>query len=107
MSDAAINNIPGTLNITLKRSDDFSTVFDFSTSAVGVTATSEIVSMVTGATVATVTTTVVSATDGTIQITIPPSRSSSLALGTYQWRHLWDYPGDSQRTMLSGILEVV
>lgn len=104
---STIYSTPGSLNIVMRRGDDFSTSFDFSTTASGVTASSTIVSAVTGATVSQIATSVIDAGAGQIRISMTPTQSAALATGTYRWQHTWDYDGDSQKTMLIGFVEVV
>ena len=104
---ATLTNVPGVLNITLKQADDFSTVLDFSAAASGVTARTDIVSLVSGATVAQFGTTVFNAADGLVRISLTPAELPALVSGTYRWEHIWDYGADGKRTMLNGYLEVV
>jgi hypothetical protein len=107
MTTPSVANDPGTLNITLKKSSDFSAAIDFDITAVGVTPSSSILSFVTGETVASFSTTVTDAAAGQITISMLPTTSAALSTGTYRWQHVWDYVGPSQKTMLTGFVEVV
>jgi hypothetical protein len=107
MTTTSVANDPGTLNITLKKSSDFSAAIDFDITAVGVTATSNILSFVTGESVGSFATTVTDAAAGQITISMLPTSSASLSVGTYKWQHVWDYVGPSQKTMLTGFVEVI
>lgn len=107
MTLPSVANEPGLLNFTIRKSSDFSTSLDFNISAAGVTPTSSIVSFVTGTQVSSFATTVSDADAGRITISMLPSSSESLAVGTYRWQHVWDYPGPSQKIMLTGFVEVV
>ena len=107
MTLPSVANDPGTLNITLKKSSDFSAVIDFDTSASGVTVTSSILSFVTGEPVGSFATTVMDAAAGKITISMLPAASAAMGSGTYKWQHVWDYAGPSQKVMLTGLVEVV
>jgi hypothetical protein len=106
MTAPSVANDPGTLNITLKKSSDFSAAIDFDVSASGVTVTSNIISFVTGDLVGSFATTVVDASTGRISISMLPAASAALSAGTYKWQQVWDYAGPSQKTMLTGFVEV-
>lgn len=102
-----VTNLPGLLNLAFRQSDEFRTTLDFDTTAEGVTATSEIVSYVTGQTVAQFQTTAVDVSSGEFLVRLSAAQTGDIAAGTYKWRHVWDSVGDNQRTMLSGFVEVV
>lgn len=106
MTTPSVANDPGTLNITLKKSSDFSAAIDFDITAVGVTPTSSILSFVTGESVGSFATTVMDAAAGKITISMLPTASASMGSGTYKWQHVWDYAGPSQKIMLTGFVEV-
>lgn len=103
---ATITNLPGTLNLAIRKSDSFRTTLDFDTSATGVTVTSELVSAVTGQAVTAIGTTVTNAATGEVVVAMTDTQTSMLDVGTYRWRHIWDYPANSQKTMLTGFVEV-
>ena len=106
MTAPSVANDPGTLNITIKKSSDFSAAIDFDISAVGVTPTSNIISFVTGESVGSFATTVIDAAAGRLSISMLPTASAALSAGTYKWQQVWDYDGPSQKTMLTGFVEV-
>jgi hypothetical protein len=101
-----VSNIPGTLNLTVKQGDGFSTALDFDTTMAGVTATTTIVSLVTGSLVDSFTTTVTAATAGQATISMTPTQTTALGAGTYFWSHQWANGSGYHRTLLSGVLEV-
>jgi len=103
----SVSNAPGSLNVTVRKSSDFSAAIDFDVTAVGVTPTSSIISFVTGEPVGEFATTVIDAASGQITISMSPTTSAALGAGTYRWQHVWDYAGPSQKTMLTGFVEVV
>lgn len=104
---ATVTSTPGSLNIVLRKSDEFETLLDFSISAVGCTVSSEIVSTVTGGVVGEFATSVYDAGAGQVNIALSETQTGQLAVGTYLWRNVWNKPGDVRKTMLTGYLEVV
>jgi hypothetical protein len=99
--------VPGNLNLVLRKSDSLSTLIDFDGITLsGYTARSEITSLVTGSTVAAFQTTIVNGTAGQVNISMTGSQTQSLATGSYGWRLILDAPGAAQRTPLSGVIEV-
>lgn len=103
----SVSNTPGSLNVTLRKASDFSAAINFDITAVGVTATSSILSFVTGEQVGEFATTVLDAAAGQITISMLPATSATLGAGTYKWQHVWDYAGPSKKTMLTGFVEVL
>lgn len=103
---ATYSNLPGTLNFAIRQSDEFATEVDFSTSLSGFTVSSSIVSAVTGETVTAISTTLTDAAAGKVGLSLTESQTAGLPVGTYGWRLIWVAPGNSQRTALSGSLEV-
>jgi hypothetical protein len=97
---------PGTLNLTFNRSDDFSTLVDFSISMVSYTVTAGITSLVTGAQVVPFTVSVVSATNGQVNISLTDTQTAALARGTYGWQMQWT-ENNATRTALTGTVEVI
>lgn len=104
---ATVSTLPGTLNFALRRSDDFSTLLDFSVSAEGCTVRSEVVSAVTGSVAAEFATSVIDAAAGQVNLALTGEQTAALAAGTYLWRNVWDQPGGVQKTMFTGYIEVV
>lgn len=98
--------LPGTLNLALRKADEFSTLVDFSIALTGYTVASSIVSAVTGNEVVAPTTTVVDPSSGEVNVSLTESQTSSMPVGTYRWLLWWDAPGDVRRTALTGFVEV-
>lgn len=98
--------LPGTLNIAFRRGDEYGTLVDFSIPLTGYSFTAEVVSAVTGSTLATPSVTVVSAANGQVNLSLTEIQTSSLAAGTYLWRMIWVGPGMTTRTALEGVCEV-
>lgn len=103
---ATYEQLPGELNLAFRRADEVSTEIDFNPiSLTGYTMTSTIVSLVSGATVASMTTTMVDAAAGRVNIGLTDEQTAALALGTYRWT-MTANDGVARRTYLSGIVEV-
>jgi hypothetical protein len=101
------SNLPGSLSLAFRQSDQFATQIDFDTSLTGYTVSSAIISPVTGATVTAITTSLSDAEAGKVDISLTETQTAALAVGTYNWRLVWNAPGDVQRTALAGTIEVV
>ena len=71
----------------------------------GYSVSSEIFSLVDGATVA-MSTAFVSEALGTVSIGMTEGETGDLSVGTYGWRLQWLAPGSVTRTALTGLLEV-
>lgn len=104
---ATVSTLPGTLNVTVKQGDELSQLVDFSVDLTGYTFTSEVVSAITGATVATITVSSVNLAAGQVNISAAESVTEDLARGSYLWRLIWVAPGSARRTALEGIFEVI
>ena len=101
------SQLPGTMNLSFKRSNDFATAIDFDgTTLVGFSVTASITSLVTGASVVPFTTTVTDASAGQVNIALSDTQTAALPAGTYGWQLDWVAPGSVQRTALSGTVEV-
>lgn len=99
--------LPGTMNLALKRANDFSTLIDFDgTTLVGYTVTASVTSLVTGASVLSFATSISDAAAGQVNVSLTDTQTSALAAGTYGWKLDWTAPGSVQRTALQGTLEV-
>jgi len=98
--------LPGTLGLAFRRSDELGATVDFSTDLTGYTVTSHIVSAVTGQTVTAITTTLSDAAAGVVGLALTETQTAALSAGTYTWRLEWVAPGDVKRTALSGMVEV-
>lgn len=104
---ATFSQLPGTLNLEFKRGDDVAVAVDFSVALTGYTVAASIVSLVSGAAIATPTVTVTDAAAGTISVGLTDEQTSAMASGTYRWYVYWDAPGPTRRTVLEGMVEVV
>jgi len=99
--------LPGTMNLSFKRANDFATLVDFNgTTLVGYTVSATVTSLVTGANVIPFTTTLADAAAGQVNIALTDTQTASLPAGTYGWQLDWTAPGSVQRTALSGTVEV-
>jgi hypothetical protein len=103
---ALYEQLPGSLSLSIVSGDQWSTVVDFDINMTSYTVSSEIYSLVDGATVAAMTTAFVSAALGTVNIGMTEAETSDLAVGTYGWRLQWLAPGSVTRTALTGLMEV-
>lgn len=97
---------PGSLNLSFKGGDDFSSLIDFSIDMTGYTATAAIVSPVTGGTVVPFTVTIPSAAEGQVNIALTDTQTAAIARGTYSWQMTWA-EGQGTRTALTGFVEVL
>ena len=102
---ALYEQLPGSLSLSIVSGDQFSTVVDFSINMSGYSVSSEIFSLVDGATVA-MSTAFVSEALGTVSIGMTEGETGDLSVGTYGWRLQWLAPGSVTRTALTGLLEV-
>jgi len=99
--------LPGTMNLAFRRSNDFATAIDFDgTTLVGFSVSASITSLVTGAAVVPFTTSITDASAGQVNIALTDTQTAALAAGTYGWQLDWTAPGSIQRTALSGTVEV-
>ena len=103
---ALYEQLPGSLALSIVKSDQFSTVVDFSIDMTSYSVSSEIYSLVDGVTVAAMTTAFVSEALGTVTIGMNEGETGDLSVGTYGWRLQWLAPGSVTRTALTGLLEV-
>jgi hypothetical protein len=97
---------PGTLNLSFVRSDDFSSLIDFSITMTGYTVTASMYSLVSGAEVQAFTVTAANASAGQYNISLTDTQTAALARGTYGWRMTW-VEGAATRTALTGFVEVL
>ena len=100
------SQLPGTMNLSFRRANDFATLIDFDVSLVSYSVTSSITSLVTGASVVPFTTSITDASAGQVQIALTDTQTAALPAGTYGWQLDWTAPGSIQRTALSGTVEV-
>jgi hypothetical protein len=97
---------PGTLNLSFVRSDDFSTLIDFSITMTGYQVTASMYSLVSGADVQAFTVTATNAANGQYNISLTDTQTAALARGTYGWRMTWT-ENAATRTALTGFVEVL
>jgi hypothetical protein len=102
---ATISALPGQLNIHAKRGDELSQLVDFSIALTGYTFEAEIVSVLTGATLAGITVTAVNLATGQVNLSMTEAETEALPRGSYLWRLIWTAPGVSRRTALEGLFE--
>lgn len=96
---------PGALNLAFNRSDDFSTMIDFSINMTGYEVAASIHSLVTGNVVQPFTVSFASASAGQVNIILTDAQTAALARGTYGWSLRWT-EGSATRTALTGFVEV-
>lgn len=104
---AVAENLPGSLNLALRRGDEFGTLVDFSVPLTGYSFTAQVFSTFTGATIATPTVTAVDLSAGQVNVGMTELQTAALQAGTYGWRLIWVAPGNVTRTALQGFVEVV
>lgn len=102
---ATYQQLPGTLNLAVRRGDDFSSMVDFSVSLTSYTMASTILSVVTGESVASFSTTLTDAAAGKVTIALSDTQTLSLAPATYRWV-MEGTQGALTRTYLNGYIEV-
>lgn len=104
---ATVSNLPGTLNIAVKRGDELAQMVDFSISLAGYTFEAEVVSAITYEEVAAITVSAVNLAAGQINLAMSESTTLAIAPGSYLWRLIWTGPGSVRRTALEGVIEIV
>lgn len=97
---------PGTLNLSFNRSDDFSTLIDFSITMTGYSVTAAIYSLISGDTVQAFTVTAANASNGQYNIALTDAQTAAIPRGTYGWRMVW-VENNATRTALTGFVEVL
>lgn len=100
-------NLPGYLGLAFRKADTYSTLVDFSINVTGHIWDAVVYSLTTGASIVEPTITVVSAANGTVNVSLTSEQTASLAVGTYGWRLESIAPGDTRRTYLQGVCEVI
>lgn len=104
---ATYSQTSGELHLAAVTGDSLSAQVDFNpTNLSGYTVTADILSLVTGHTVATASVTLVSPTAGIVSIAMQREQTAALPVGTYAWRMQWVAPGNVRRTALSGTLDL-
>jgi hypothetical protein len=104
---ATIDRLPGELNAKKPRGDSMSESAVFSISLSGCTATSEILSLVTGERVALVSSAVAaSGTNGVLSFALTKSQMAAIPVGTYRWRTKVGSSPNDATTYLDGWFEV-
>lgn len=97
---------PGSLNLSFARGDDFSALVDFSIGMTGYTVSASMTSLVSNAEVQPLTVSFVSATAGTVNVSLTDTQTAALPRGTYGWNMKWT-EGAATRTALTGFVEVL
>lgn len=100
-------NLPGYLALALRKGDSYGTLIDFSIDVTGHAWDAVVYSLSTGASVAEPAVTVVDASAGQVNVSLTHTQTAGLAAGTYGWRLESTAPGDTRRTYLQGVCEVV
>lgn len=103
---ATYSQVPGTLNLSLVRGDDFSALIDVSINLTGYTTTASVASAVTGSTILPFTVSVVSASEGKVNLSLTDTQTAAVPRGTYTWHMAWT-EGSATRTALTGMVEVL
>jgi hypothetical protein len=96
----------GTLNLTVPRGTELVATLDFSDDTTGYTVTSEVYSLVSGATLYSPSVAVVSATAGQHTLTLTEANTEAYGSGSYGIRIIRVAPGTVTRRLIDGILEV-
>jgi hypothetical protein len=96
----------GVLNLTVPRGTELIATLDFSDDTTGYTVTSEVYSLVSGATLYSPSVSVVSATAGQHSLTLTEANTNDYGSGSYGIRVIRVAPGDVTRRLIDGILEV-
>lgn len=104
---AVADNLPGQLNLAMRRGDQYGTMVDFSVPLTGCTFTSEVYSTYTGEAVVSPSVTAVDLSAGQVNVGLTEAQTGDLQPGTYGWRLIWVAPGNITRTALQGYVEVV
>jgi hypothetical protein len=102
---ATYSQLPGRLNIAIRKADRFATVVDFDISLTGFTVSSEVISTLSGDIVVPISVDTTLASEGKVGLSLTSAQTAGLASGTYLWRLAWN-PGDAPRTALQGFFEV-
>jgi hypothetical protein len=97
---------PGLLNLELVRGDDFSFSVDFNVTLFGYVVSSRIIGIQFGEVVATPTTVITSSATGVVSVSLTSEETAALPAGTYRWQMDWTAPGDVDRRVLAGFVEV-
>ena len=104
---ATQSQVPGNLNLVVKRGDHFAATVDFDIDLTGYTVSSSMSSLVTGSQLSTVSTAITSASLGQVTVTLPKQQTELLSPGSYGWNMKWIPPAGGERSILGGVLEVV
>jgi hypothetical protein len=104
---ATYTNLPGALNIEVRRGDELGLTPDFNVSLAGYTVSAAVYSIVTGSTAGTMSAALTTdGSDGKVSLSMTEAETSALAQGTYRWALTWTAPGSVARMALTGALEV-
>lgn len=104
---ATYTNLPGVLNIEVRRGDELGLTPDFNVSLSGYTVSATVYSVVTGDTAGTMSASLTTdGSDGKVSLAMTETETAALAQGTYRWALTWIAPGSVARMALTGALEV-
>jgi hypothetical protein len=101
------SQVPGVLNFTVKRGDDFTTIVDFDIPLTGYTTTSFVTSLVTGNEVTPIQTSISNGSLGQVTVSMADTETAGLAPGSYGWSLRWVSPAGVTRNAIGGVLEVI
>ena len=101
---ATAQQLPGPLNLALKRGDDYRKMIDLSIDITGRSCSAAIRSVNTRATVAAFTITEIDMASGQVNLSLTGSQTAQLAAGTYAWSMRLD--GGTTGTAIEGYVEV-
>jgi hypothetical protein len=104
---AAYNQLPGELNLSLIRGDEFTFAATFNVDLTGYTRAASIYNDQTNAelavpTMALTTSTVGSVTTSTVTFTLTETQTAALSASRMRWFFRWVTPGGYTRTVLAG-----
>ena len=100
-------NLPGVLNIEVRRGDELGLTPDFNIDLTGYTVSAAVYSCVTNATAGTMSASLTTTgADGKVSLAMTEAQTAALPQGTYRWALSWIAPGSVGRMALTGALEV-
>ena len=99
--------LPGSLNLSFNRGDDFAALVDFSVAMTGYAVAATIHSLVDGSQIVAFSTSFVSQEQGKVNISLTDTQTAAIPKGTYTWNFRWVEVNATTRTALSGFVEVL
>jgi hypothetical protein len=104
---ASYTQLPGTLNLTVKAGDYFSTVIDFDTNLDDTFVFANVYSLVNNESLVSMEVGYIDVSLGQVSASLTEAQVSSLKSGSYGWSMYWMLPTGQKRSALGGIFEVV